>query len=180
MSTKTYSTAQEKLIANTLCWQIVPASGARNFHPGDIKSPSWLGECKTHQSEVDKIQFNRNVWDKIYSEAFTEHKSAALFVDNGTQTLVGTYVMFNMNENKKDFEYFLVTSENHDEYSNIVKGSANISFNYFDMRSFHRKVKSTVASAAIERMIVYDGSKFGKGVVFTPFSEFHCFFGGII
>ena len=91
MSTKTYSNKQEKIISEALGWQTVSASGARNFSPGDVKSPNWLGECKTHTSEVSSIVFREDVWMKIEAEADSEHKDPVYFVDNGTQTITGTF-----------------------------------------------------------------------------------------
>ena len=46
--TKFYSERQEKYIANQLGWDVVTGSGARDCHPGDVKSDAYLGECKTH------------------------------------------------------------------------------------------------------------------------------------
>lgn len=93
MSTKTYSNKQEKLIADYLGWEVVSGSGARNFNPGDIKSPQWLGECKTHISIVDRISVNYKVWIKIVNEAKSVFKFPALFIDNGSQNIDNTWVV---------------------------------------------------------------------------------------
>lgn len=99
MNMKEYSNAQERMISQYLGWDTVSASGARNFYPGDIRGDGWLGECKTHSSVCDNIVFKRTVWYKICEES----KSAgwlhpALFVDNGTQTVEGTWVLFSVKD----------------------------------------------------------------------------------
>lgn len=94
MSTKDYSTKQEKMIASYLGWNVVPASGARDFHPGDIRSDRWLGECKTHQVSGNKIIFRKDVWKKICEEAQSQFKIPALFVDDGSQKIENTWVIF--------------------------------------------------------------------------------------
>ena len=95
--TKYYSEIQETKIAKALGWERVVASGARNFHPGDIKSDRWLGECKTHTKPSDKVKFTLAEWRKIQSEAQSVMKTPALFVDDGTQELKNTWVMVNHN-----------------------------------------------------------------------------------
>lgn len=81
--TKYYSEKQERYVANKLGWEQVVASGARDFHPGDVKSDDWIGECKTRTKIIDKIEIKRLWWDKLVSEANSVRKSPALFVDNG-------------------------------------------------------------------------------------------------
>lgn len=81
--TKYYSEIQEKYVAGKLGWERVAASGARDLHPGDVMSDTWVGECKTRTKIADKIVINRLWWDKLISEAEFVHKSPALFVDNG-------------------------------------------------------------------------------------------------
>lgn len=92
--TKYYSMRQEQMIADYLGWSAVSASGARPFNPGDIKSSAWLAECKTHTSEIDNITIDKSVWSKISNEATGSMKSPVLFVDNGTQTIEGTWAIF--------------------------------------------------------------------------------------
>ena len=85
MATKDYSSVQEGKLADYLGWKVVSGSGARNFFKGDIESNEWLGECKTHVSTGNKIQFKKDVWDKICKEAISCHKSPVLFTDDGSQ-----------------------------------------------------------------------------------------------
>lgn len=93
-STKTYSNLQETRISNYLGWDKVPASGARSFHPGDIQSEDWLGECKTHVKKTDDVIFNLSVWKKLTVEAMSIGKRPVLFVDNGSQDIHSTWVLF--------------------------------------------------------------------------------------
>jgi hypothetical protein len=91
--TKYYSSIQESRIADYLGWSAVSASGARPFNPGDIKSSSWLAECKTHTAETNTIVINKAVWKKISTEAKGCMKKPVLFVDNGTQEIEHTWVV---------------------------------------------------------------------------------------
>lgn len=93
LATKDYSNKQEELIAKYLGWTRVSASGARDCHPGDIKSEEWLGECKTHTKPIKEIRFLYSQWSKICEEAMTQRRFPVLFVDNGTQVIPGTWCM---------------------------------------------------------------------------------------
>jgi len=92
-ATKFYSSKQEHAIANYLDWKVVPGSGARDFHPGDIVSDVYLGECKTHTAVTNSIKFYTSVWTKIQNESESQMKCPVLFVDNGTQTIENTWCM---------------------------------------------------------------------------------------
>lgn len=89
--TKYYSCKQEHMIAEYLGWDVVPGSGARDFHPGDIRSDCHLGECKTHTKSVNDIKFYSRVWNKIQHEAESEMRCPVLFTDNGTQKIENTW-----------------------------------------------------------------------------------------
>ena len=90
-STKWFSSAQEKLVADTLGWQLVSGSGAMPCRPGDVKSDEWLGECKTHMSNANSIYFNKDVWEKIKEEATSTRRYPVLFADDGSRTLEKTW-----------------------------------------------------------------------------------------
>lgn len=92
--TKHYSSKQEQMIADYLGWTVVSASGARPFNPGDIQSMMWLGECKTHVTVKDKVSIKKSVWEKITNEAQSVLRKPALFIDNGSQKVEDTYVLF--------------------------------------------------------------------------------------
>lgn len=95
-ATKSYSSVQEKMVANFLSWDVVSGSGAR-FKPGDVTSTRWLGECKTHVAKKGQIIFNKSVWQKIYNEAVSQLKSPVLFVDDGSLTIHNTWCMMSAN-----------------------------------------------------------------------------------
>ena len=93
MATKDYSSVQEQKVADALGWEVVTGSGARPVTPGDVKSDSWLGECKTHTESGQKIFFDLAVWQKVEKEADATHRSPALIVDDGSQDLSHTWVL---------------------------------------------------------------------------------------
>ena len=93
MATKDYSSCQENRLASALDWSVVTGSGARACVPGDIKNDKWLGECKTHTAPGQKIFFDLEVWKKISKEADSQHRSPALFVDDGSQKIENTWVL---------------------------------------------------------------------------------------
>ena len=92
--TKTFSSIQERRVAEYLGWQVVRGSGARNCFPGDVKAEGWLGECKTHTSPGHKLSFSRAVWKKIQDEAKSRFSAPAYFVDDGSQLVDHTWVMY--------------------------------------------------------------------------------------
>lgn len=94
MSKKECSKKQENTIAEFLGWRVVSGSGSRPNMPGDIVDDMWLGECKTHVEPGHKISFNFDVWNKIEDEASSRFKFAAYFVDDGSQDINKTWVMF--------------------------------------------------------------------------------------
>ena len=93
MATKDFSSVQEKKVADALGWEVVTGSGARPVTPGDVKSDSWLGECKTHEEKGQKIFFDLAVWQKIQKEADATHRSPVLIADDGSQDLNNTWVV---------------------------------------------------------------------------------------
>lgn len=93
MSTKDYSSVQEKTIAEYLGWEVVSGSGARPTIPGDIKSEEFLGECKTHTKPDQDIVFHLDVWNKLKDEASSHMKFPVLLVDDGSQKLSNTWCM---------------------------------------------------------------------------------------
>lgn len=94
INTKIYSSRQEKRVADYLGWKVVSGSGARNCFPGDVQADEWLGECKTHTTPGHKLSFSYSVWKKISDEARSRFSSPAYFVDDGSQLLSSTWVMF--------------------------------------------------------------------------------------
>lgn len=91
---KRFSSVQEQRIADYLGWKVVSGSGARDFNKGDVESPYFLGECKTHTTKPKKIIFYESHWKKIIEEASSTFKSPVLFVDDGSQSPERTWCMF--------------------------------------------------------------------------------------
>ena len=161
-STKYFSCKQEKLVAGVMGWRTVSASGARNFHPGDVKSSMWLGECKTHKSETPNICFYQLHWDKIITEAEQDHKDPVLIVDNGTQSIEGTWVMFDYIRCKRDFSYFFIDRNNCNELDDILsKKRVNIRFNHYAMLDLYRGVSRIKDKSGICSHVVIDIGSFG-------------------
>ena len=94
MSTKDYSSKQEKMIADYLGWSVVSGSGAAACYPGDIISDEWLGECKTHMTTNCKIVFKKSHWKKICDESTVKRRFPVLFTDDGSQKSSRTWCLF--------------------------------------------------------------------------------------
>lgn len=94
LNKKLFSTKQEKQIAEFLDWHRVSGSGARPNAPGDIAGVEWLGECKTHVTPMHKIHFDLKIWNKIAEESASQFKQPAYFVDDGSQKINRTWVIF--------------------------------------------------------------------------------------
>ena len=92
------------MIADYLGWSAVPASGARMFNPGDVKSSEWLAECKTHTSSKDRVHIKKDVWSKLADEAKSAFKSPVLCFDNGTQRAENTWCVFPKRMCRSDIE----------------------------------------------------------------------------
>lgn len=92
-TTKTFSSKQEKLVASILGGAVVPGSGARPTVPGDVKSETWLAECKTHTEPGHNIFFDIKVWKKICDEAMALHRLPVLVVDDGSQKEKNTWCL---------------------------------------------------------------------------------------
>lgn len=128
-STKAYSNKQEKMIQDYLGWKRVSASGARPFHPGDVRSDEWLSECKTHTKIVRRIDIVKKVWDKISIEATSSFKRPILFVDNGSQNIDHTWCVF-----QERFADFSKVKRAHD-YITYFDSYTKISFDHEQMQS---------------------------------------------
>lgn len=106
MTTKDFSSKQEKMIADFLGWKVVSGSGARACHPGDIVGDDWLGECKTHTTRDNPIFFSSTVWEKIGHEAQFTHRNPVLFSDDGSQKIDKTWCMINQFAVPADWSLF--------------------------------------------------------------------------
>lgn len=132
MSTKDYSTKQEKQIANYLDWKTVSASGARDFNKGDIISDEWLGECKTHTTSEHDVIFKKSVWDKLCSETLVTRRNPVLFVDDGSQSLDKTWCLFRQSDILND----CIT------INFPIKCRTNIKFNHYDLLRLCNQVQA--------------------------------------
>ena len=130
-SNKFYSSKQENRLASILGWKVVKGSGSRNFHPGDVISDEWIGECKTHKTPGQKISFYQSVWNKIVDEAAASHKFPVLFVDDGSQDPRNTWCLFTAHPAK----HFLFIN-----YERPVKST--ISFDNVDMQNRRKQMTS--------------------------------------
>ena len=130
MTTKKFSNKQEQLVANLLGWGVVPASGARDFNPGDIRSNQWLGECKTHVSAGTSVKFFLDVWKKISEEAKQTFKFPVYISDDGSQRIKRTWCLFDPSKvTSSDARYSLATE---------IVGRKSISFDHDDMITKYR------------------------------------------
>lgn len=83
--TRFYSNRQEKQVAKALDGKQVSNSGATAFNKGDVKTVSWLIECKTCTSEKKSFSIKKEWLDKNKEEAFAMNKNySALAFDFGT------------------------------------------------------------------------------------------------
>lgn len=68
MSTKDYSTKQEKQVAKALGGYVVPASGATSFIKGDVIVGDILVECKTKVTPSSSFTLQKLWIDKLNEE----------------------------------------------------------------------------------------------------------------
>ena len=159
MATKDFSKVQEKMIAQTLGWEVVAGSGAAACCPGDIIADAWLGECKTHVTPGHKIYFNKDVWTKIKEEAAVKRRFPVLFTDDGSQKSNRTWCL--LHENRLDLEEFTLYP--------ISKGvNKNISINHEDLMNSYREARHASDDKSIALSAQWNGEK----VVLMPLSEF--------
>lgn len=165
MSTKDYSSLQEKKIARLLGWSVVAASGARRFHPGDIRSDEWLGECKTHVTAGSKIVFKTDVWNKLVEEAKSEFKFPVYISDDGSQEISRTWCMFN----PVAFQLPATSSSTDVSLQTIptLSGKASISFIHEDMMKTYQQFASS-----FPYIVVYLGSRRLALMPIVPFSKY--------
>lgn len=96
-SNKDFSNKQEAMIAKELGGHKIGGSGAAPCAPGDVRTDTWLIECKTHTTPDHSIYFDLEVWQKISKEAMGTHRKPVLIVDDGSQTLEKTWCLCRAN-----------------------------------------------------------------------------------
>lgn len=159
MNNKTCSSAQERMIAQSLCWQVVTGSGSRECYPGDVISDEWLGECKTHNSLVDTISFMKSHWMKISDEAASKFRFPVLFVDNGSQKIDHTWALFKFKG--CDLSAFKA------EITPDINSKVNIRFSDAAMSKLYKSYCAT-----FEGCIVFRLKAFNDDLCILPFRQF--------
>ena len=168
-STKSYSEVQETRVAKYLGWNTVVGSGARDFHPGDVTNDAWLGECKTHMSITPTLKFLRSHWKKIQAEALQQGKYPALIVDDGSQRLDRTWVMFPCR---------LITSENSSEVTMVadIKCGVNITFKLDIVADKYSKLCLDTSANISDSAIIVNAYYDSEIVGLVPISVFQSMF----
>lgn len=72
--TRWYSNKQEKQVAKAVQGTQVPNSGATAFNKGDVKTTSWLIECKTSTTKKKSFSVKKEWLEKNKEEAFAMGK----------------------------------------------------------------------------------------------------------
>ena len=165
-STKYYSSKQENAIADYLGWRVVSGSGARDCHPGDIVSDSWLGECKTHTSSGRQISFNKFVWHKICEEAQSKFKFPVLFVDDGSQSISKTWCLFS---------YTLICKSSYTtiDEMHLYPKKTNIVFDHSEMMQGYKQLQEHLN----EYIVIMCGELDGQKIGVVPLEIFNTMFG---
>ena len=95
LSTRAFSSTQEKRIASNLKGKMQPNSGATRFSKGDVKSELFLIECKTMTTERESISIKKEWLTKIKQEAFASNRrfSAVAFNFGGLDNRENFYII---------------------------------------------------------------------------------------
>ena len=72
--TRSFSSKQERRVAEALGGRVQPNSGATDFRKGDVEAGSFLVECKTRERPSKSITLRREWFDKLRDEALFEGK----------------------------------------------------------------------------------------------------------
>lgn len=112
-ATRYFSSTQEKKVAKAVCGVTTANSGATAFSKGDVKSDSWLYECKTKTTVSKSISIQKEWLDKLEEERFAMGKQyCALCFDFGGN-LRNNERYYILNENT--FKQFLKLQEENNE-----------------------------------------------------------------
>lgn len=74
MNTRSYSYQQEKRVAKKLGGRVNANSGATAFNKGDVRTDSFLIECKTATKEVKSVSIKKEWLTKLKEEKFAMGK----------------------------------------------------------------------------------------------------------
>ena len=153
------------MIASYLGWRQVIGSGSRPFTPGDVGAYSWLGECKTHDTEKPNIIFLKRHWLKICEEAAAKHRYPVIFTDNGTQRAENTWVITPMSV----FDPSLV---------NIIEGLKNTSTKGTSLTFKLDDTKALYKSGAIDgKLNMFKFQWEGRDLAVTTLETFRDYIG---
>ena len=163
MNNKYYSDRQEKMIAKYLGWNQVRGSGSKPSSPGDVREYTFLGECKTHDTEKTNISFLKSHWVKICEEASAKHKFPVLFKDNGTQLASDTWVMTPLSLFNPSIVNII------DGLKNTSKKDASFSFNLSNAKELYRN------DSVDGKYNVFKHTWNDRDLAIMPLSTFRCF-----
>ena len=106
MNTRKYSSAQEKRIAKEIGGKVNSNSGATDFYKGDIRTDSFLVECKTSTKPVKSVSIKKEWLTKLKEETFAMGKSRfAIGFDFGDGE-----------------DYFIIDKRSFQEYKRMMEG----------------------------------------------------------
>lgn len=142
MSTKDFSSKQEKMIASYLGWNVVSGSGCRAGRPGDVECEDWLGECKTHLTRSNKIIISLDHWRKIQEEALAIYKNPVLFVDDGSQCADSTWCFISKNQAPLRYIYLISSTR-------VSINKSTVSFNQDIIKRELHVAKESLTSSSV-------------------------------
>lgn len=109
--TRYFSNKQEKHVAKAIGGKQVANSGATKFSKGDVRSDTWLIECKTKTSPSQSMSIKKEWIDKNEEEAFAMGKphSALCFSFGDLHNDKQYYIL-----NETEFKRFLELEERYE------------------------------------------------------------------
>lgn len=110
-ATRYFSNKQERSVAKAVGGKQTANSGATAFSKGDVRTESWLIECKTKTKESDSITLHRDWLLKNEEEAFSmgiQHSAVAVSFGDGTNY----YII-----SEQEFKRFLRLEEDDEQRS---------------------------------------------------------------
>lgn len=100
--TRFYSKQQEDKVAKAIGGKRVANSGATAFSKGDVRTDSFLIECKTCTEPKKSFTLKREWFDKNKEEAFAMHKDYSALVfsfgDNENWYVIDEYLFKKLQE----------------------------------------------------------------------------------
>ena len=136
-----------------------------------------LENARPHTVRKDDISFMATHWLKICNEAESQFKYPALFVDDGSQKLDHTWVMFRdkvfLDPNK-----IVADETTHPELAGYLHGTVNLKFNRKNLQMFYDQLQSIKEKAGMDNQFIVIHAKFSNEIVaIMPLPEFSERFG---